>query len=377
MTPFVLMALLLVLGAGAWIAWPLLSPRPAVNGDPLEPRAVPAGIAVLLALPLLAGGLYVISSNYEWDPQASDPHGGSATDAQAAELAALTKQLAERLEREPGDVEGWRMLARTQLMTQDAPGAVATLERAQAMDAANAVPLRLDFAEALILTDVPANVERAKGLLEAELATDPANAKALWYSGVLAIRVNDRDGAVAAWQQMAAQPDLPPQARQLVEQQLGALGITPATPAAAQGSGTAPATATAPVAVAPPPAALADANAASGRTLRIAVSVAPELAARIRPEAVLFVAAREKGIPGPPLAARRLAAGQLPTTIVLSDADAVMAGRNLSSVGEVQVTARVAFGGTATTVSGDLLGSVQHRPGDPTDLAVTIDSVAP
>jgi cytochrome c-type biogenesis protein CcmH len=369
------MALLLVLGAGAWIAWPLLSPKPAANGDALEPRSLPAGIAVLLALPLLAGGLYVISSNYEWDPQASDPHGGSATDAQAAELAALTKQLAERLEREPGDVEGWRMLARTQLMTQDAPGAVATLERAQATDAANAVPLRLDFAEALILTDVPANVERAKGLLEAELATDPANAKALWYSGVLAIRVNDRDGAVAAWQQMAAQPDLPPQARQLVEQQLGALGITPATPAAAQGSATAPATATPPAA--PPPAALADANAASGRTLRIAVSVAPELAARIRPEAVLFVAAREKGIPGPPLAARRLAAGQLPTTIVLSDADAVMAGRNLSSVGEVQVTARVAFGGTATTVSGDLLGSVEHRPGDPTDLAVTIDSVAP
>ncbi len=377
MTPFVVLALLLGLGAAAWIAWPLLARGSAADGEPVEPRAVPIGVAILLVLPLLAGGLYAISSNYDWNPQASDPHGGNATDAQAAELAALTRQLAERLEREPGDVEGWRMLSRTQLMTQDAAGAVATLERAQALDAANAVALRLDFAEALILTDAPANIERATGLLEAELETDPTNAKALWYSGILAIRANDRDRAVAAWQQMAAQPDLPPQARQLVEQQLGALGITPATPTAAQGSGMVPATAAAPAAPAPPPAAVADANAASGRTLRIAVSVAPELAARVRPESVLFVAAREKGIPGPPLAARRLAAGQLPTTIVLSDADAVMAGRNLSSVGEVQVTARVAFGGTATTVTGDLLGSVEHRPGEPTDLAVTIDSVAP
>lgn len=367
MTPFVIVALLLVLGAAAWVAWPLLSRRPVADGETVEPRSLPAGVALLLVLPLLAGGLYTLSSNYEWDPQARDPHGGTATDAQAAELAALTRQLAERLEREPGDVEGWRMLARTQLMTQDPAGAVATLERAQALDVATAVPLRLDFAEALILTEVPANVERAKSLLATELAADPVNAKALWYTGVLAIRADDRDGAVAAWQTMAAQPDLPPQARQLVEEQLGALGITPAPPAT-------------PAAVQAPPAAAAatgEQPAASGRTLRVAVSVAPALAARVSPDAVLFVAAREKGIPGPPLAARRIAAGQLPTTIVLSDADAVMAGRNLSSVGAVQVTARVAFGGTATTVSGDLLGSVEHRPGDAGDVSVVIDSIAP
>lgn len=375
MTAFVVVSLVLGLGAAAWLAWPLLSRKPAADGEPVEPRSVPTSVAVLLAVPLLAGGLYTVSSNYDWSPQAGDPHGAMATDAQAAELATLTKQLAERLEREPGDVEGWRMLARTQLMTQDAPGAVATLERAQALDAANAAPLRLDFAEALILTEAPANVERAKGLLDAELAADPENAKALWYSGVLAIRADDRDGAIAAWQKMAAQPDLPPQARQLVEQQLGALGITAATPAAAEGAAMTPAPA-ATMAVAPP-ASSDDVGTPSGRALRITVTVAPELAARIRPDAVLFIAAREKGIPGPPLAARRMTAGQLPTTIVLSDADAVMAGRNLSSAGDLQVTARVAFGGTATTVTGDLLGSVEHRAGEPTDLAVTIDSVAP
>jgi hypothetical protein len=27
--------------------------------------------------------------------------------------------------------------------------------------------------------------------------------------------------------------------------------------------------------------------------------------------------------------------------------------------------------------AGDLVGSIEHRPGEPTDLAVTIDSVAP
>ena len=37
--------------------------------------------------------------------------------------------------------------------------------------------------------------------------------------------------------------------------------------------------------------------------------------------------------------------GALPTTVVLSDSHAMIEGRNLSSVDDVQIVARVAFGG--------------------------------
>jgi hypothetical protein len=119
------------------------------------------------------------------------------------------KQLAE-LEREPGDVEGWRMLARP----VDDAGCGRGRRRSSARRCwTRRTPChRLDFAEALILTDSPANVERAKGLPRLSLRPTRPMRKHCG-TGVLAIRVNDRDGAVAAWQQMAAQPDLPPQAR--------------------------------------------------------------------------------------------------------------------------------------------------------------------
>jgi cytochrome c-type biogenesis protein CcmH len=119
------------------------------------------------------------------------------------------------------------------------------------------------------------------------------------------------------------------------------------------------------------------ADAAKGRTIRVAVSVDPTLAGKVTPGTTVFVSAREAGIPGPPIAAVRISAEQLPTTVVLSDANTMIEGRDLSSVDEVQLVARVAFGGTAVTASGDLLGEARHRKGAPEDVSVVINRVSP
>jgi hypothetical protein len=73
----------------------------------------------------------------------------------------------------------------------------------------------------------------------------------------------------------------------------------------------------------------------------------------------------------------RLTTDELPTTVTLSDANAMIEGRNLSSVDEVQVVARVAFGGTPVTASGDLVGEARHKKGAPADLNVLIDRMSP
>lgn len=119
------------------------------------------------------------------------------------------------------------------------------------------------------------------------------------------------------------------------------------------------------------------AAAASGRTIRVAVTVDPALASKLRPGSTVFVSAREAGIPGPPLAAVRLSSDELPTTVVLSDANEMVEGRNLSSVDEVQVVARVAFGGTAVVASGDLIGEARPRKGAAPALSVVIDKTSP
>jgi cytochrome c-type biogenesis protein CcmH len=116
---------------------------------------------------------------------------------------------------------------------------------------------------------------------------------------------------------------------------------------------------------------------AKGRTIRISVKLDPALAARLTPGVPLFVAAREPGIPGPPIAATRLSSDDLPTTVVLSDANSIIEGRDLSSVNDVEVIARVAFGGTAVTASGDLIGRAVQKKGGTENLDVTISQVQP
>ena len=115
----------------------------------------------------------------------------------------------------------------------------------------------------------------------------------------------------------------------------------------------------------------------AGRTIRVAVSVDPSIASKIKPGVPLFVSARQPGIPGPPLAAVRLTSDELPTTVTLSDANSMIEGRNLSSVDDVEIVARVAFGGTAITASGDLIGSAVQKKGGGPEMGVVISKIQP
>jgi cytochrome c-type biogenesis protein CcmH len=68
---------------------------------------------------------------------------------------------------------------------------------------------------------------------------------------------------------------------------------------------------------------------------------------------------------------------QLPMTVTLSDANTMIEGRDLSSVDDVEVVARVAFGGTAVIASGDLIGSSVQKKGSSADLGVVISKIQP
>ena len=279
----------------------------------------------------------------------------------------VTAQLEARLAANPGDVEGWQMLGRTYLVSGEAAKAVTAYQKAIDLTGGNDPALKLDLAEALVLTEDPAVQDQAKQIVDAAIAADASNGKALWYSGVMAIRAGDKETAKARWSKLL-ELSPPEEIRQIVVAQLAELGVDAPAMAAdsppAMGAGAASAGA-------------AEGPAPAGRTIRIAISVDPKIAGKLQPGTPLFVAARQPGIPGPPLAAVRMSSDQLPTTVVLSDANSMMEGRNLSSVDDVEVVARVAFGGTAVTATGDLIGKVGQKKGGPTDVAIVIDQVAP
>jgi cytochrome c-type biogenesis protein CcmH len=368
-TTFLIVCVVMVVAALALVLVPLLRSVPATaKGAAPAPRAVPAAVVLMVALPLAASAFYGATSNFPWDnPEAVAAQGGHTQDG--GSMDEVTAQLEARLKQNPGDAEGWRMLGRTYLVAGRMDDAVKAYEQANTITGNKDPALQLDLAEALVLSEEPAVQDRAKAIIAAALAADPGNQKALWYSGLQAARAGDTATAKTNWGKLLDQ-NPPEQIRQILVAQLAELGVS-----VPQAEGAAPPPAA--VGMGGPMGAASAAPEATGRTIRIALSLDPALAGKLKPGTPLFVSAREPGIPGPPLAAVRINSDQLPTTVVLSDANSMVEGRNLSSVDEVQLVARVAFGGTAMTTSGDLVGQARHKKGAAADVSVVIDKVAP
>jgi len=380
-TPFILICAVMLVAAIAYLAVPLVRsvPSPA-KGAPAAPRSTVVLVALVVALPLAAAALYSRISNFPWNnPAAAAPMPAGHGEGAAGDMNQVTAQLEARLATNPGDVEGWQMLGRTYLVTGDAVKAAAAYQKAIDLTGGNDPALKLDLAEALILTEDPAVQDQAKQIVDAAIAADATDGKALWYSGVMAIRAGDKETAKARWSKLL-ELNPPDDIRQIVVAQLAELGVEAPAMAAASppemGAGAGGAMAGG-MGGGLASSGAAEGPAPTGRTIRISISVDPKIAAKLQPGTPLFVAARQPGIPGPPLAAVRMSSDQLPTTVVLSDANSMLEGRNLSSVDDVELIARVAFGGTAVTATGDLIGKVGQKKGGPADVAIVIDQVAP
>jgi cytochrome c-type biogenesis protein CcmH len=118
----------------------------------------------------------------------------------------------------------------------------------------------------------------------------------------------------------------------------------------------------------------ANANANAGSPeISGTVEIASKLASRAGAGATLFIYAKQPNAPGPPLAVIRLQASHWPVTFKLSDANAMVPGRNLSNADSVQIEARISRTGDALQQSGDLVGSVTSvnpRGGHPVKISI-------
>ncbi len=93
---------------------------------------------------------------------------------------------------------------------------------------------------------------------------------------------------------------------------------------------------------------------------QVEITLSIDKAIQFDPNQTVFVALVATSGAPMPLAAKKLRAGDLPTTITLSNADAVMEGYNLSTVNEVKAVARLSQSGSATPQAGDWEAAVQQ-----------------
>ena len=315
-----------------------------------------SAVALALAIPLLAGGLYVaLGTPMALDPILSKP----VEQATAEDIDVLVERLAKRMNEQPNDPAGWALLGRTYAAMQRFEPARDAYKRALALEPKNA-SLLADYADALAMTQGRRLAGEPEQRVMEALAVDPQHLKALALAGSAAMERGDPKAAVGFWTRArdAAPPDSP-----FVDGLAASLREARAAAGLPVEVGQA--------APAPQPAA-----APSGARLSVDVSLAPALAAQVQPGDTLFVFARAAEGPRMPLAIARRRADELPLTLTLDDSMAMQPQLKLSAFERVVVGARISRSGNATPQSGDLEG--QSAPVAPSGrTAVTIEAARP
>jgi cytochrome c-type biogenesis protein CcmH len=343
------------------------NPVRTVASMPSRAGALTAAI-VAGALPIAAMLIYVALGNFD-----AFSRGATAGrhDVSPEQIAKMIKELEARLEKDPGNAEGWSILARTYYQLNRFPEATRAYEHAAALNP-NDAQLLADYADALAAAQGGALQGKPLELVTRALAADPTQWKALALAGTEAFDRKDYAQAVAYWERMKASVPPGSQIAQSVDasiaeaRELGGLkaAALPAPPAIAKG----------PAAAAP---AKAPAAGSSGGTVAGTVTLAPALAAKVSPNDVVFIFARPVQGPRMPLAIIRKQVRDLPIAFTLDDSMSMSPTTTLSSAGEVIVGARVSRSGQAMPQSGDVEGFSSPVKVGARGVAVVIEKAIP
>lgn len=308
---FALVATAAALGVFALVLRPLWRQRPR------------AAALLTLGFVLLAGGLY----RAEGTPLALD----AAMVERPATLAQAIAQLEGSRDRFP-DQEGWVMLA----------GAYAQAGRfADARDAwvevLKRAPDQPDYLAAAAEARAQADSARrfdaqAVGYLEKALKLDANHQRARFFLGIALRQQGKPAEAAAQWEPLLA----------TLGDENGAT-LRAEVDAARRDAG-----------LPPLPAAKPAEPGAHAVTVTVALDPAFAERVRLRGDATVFVIARQPDGPPMPIAVEKHTVADLPLKIVLDDGDGPMPTAKLSTVGEVEVLARISDSGSPMRQPGDI-----------------------
>jgi cytochrome c-type biogenesis protein CcmH len=249
---------------------------------------------------------------------------GEHHDMQLESLGMMVSRLASRLiDRPPDsrDAADWSILARSYAVLERPADAVAAYSKAVALDPGDA-ELHADFADALATANEGRLDGRATQEIAAALSIDASNSKALALAASAAFDAHAYARAIGYWRRLeaplAADSPIAVQARKNID----------------------------------------DAVRMTAVTVRVRLGEGVQVA----PDAMIVVTARAGGasdVSGEVLAERRLAARELPTTIVLDDTLAPRPDAALSAFPNVTVEARIE--NTAASGNMDVMPANENR----------------
>jgi len=310
-------------------------PRESRLGKPLP-------LLAAILVPVLGLGLYLhygASDKVELTREFSQP---------PVSMEDMTRRLERAAAAQPDSPEGLYFLGRAYMAQDRSADAAKVFERTVAL-AGRQPELLGQWAQAQYFADNKQWSPKVQALTDEALKLDPKEVTSLGLLGIAAFEGQRYQEAIDYWSRLLAQ--LPPQDNSRAALQGG---IDRAAQKLKESGGT----------VAPVKA---------QAQMKVRVDLSADIKAKASPGDSVFIFARAVNGPPAPLAVKRFTVADLPVTVELGDADAMMPQLKLSNFPEVQLVARISRAGQPT--AGEWIGRSQTLASSTTALQqLTIDS---
>lgn len=280
-------------------------------------------IFLLVAVPIVAVSLYLLLGNFAAvNPTPEMIAGHSPKLPDAAAIGKMVEGLAEKMKKDPNNAEGWLMLGKSYKHLEQYDKAADAFAKAYAL-LGDKPDIMLVYAEALAFANQQQINEKSAELIFKALKLAPNNPNALWLAGMAKMQTGEFQDAKVLWTRLTNTMQQGSEEQQAMQELLSNLDKKIA-------------------------------EFASG--IQVQVSLAAELKADASDTVFIYAQAENSKMP---LAIVRKTVQELPTTVVLNDALAMMPENKLSNFKTVKLLARVSKSGNPMPQLGDLLGTLE------------------
>lgn len=309
-------------------------------------------VCLMVLIPVLAASLYALLGNF----QAINPTPEMLARNEPAmpnqeTINKMVNGLAEKMQTDPNNAEGWLMLGKSYKYLQQYPKAADAFEKAYKL-LGDKPEVMLQYADALSYINDEQVSGKVADLAFKALALEPENPNALWLAGMAKAQAGEFLAAKKLWTKLAATLPEGSEALQETQNLLTKIdgkisesqsGLTKET-------------------VKTTPTENPDNSASTAKEVAVdvRVSLAPELQNQTTSHDTLFVYAQASSGSPMPLAIVKKQVSDLPLSVTLTDSLAMTPAMKLSRFTEVKLLARISKSGNAMKQAGDLIGVIEN-----------------
>jgi len=300
-------------------------------------------IGICIFIVLISSGLYFSFGDVYRVSQKN-----SETPMSQEGVEKMVAEFASKMEKDPGNLQGWAMLARSyRILGRNEDAAKAYARAGSFVD--SDPQLLADYADTLAANANGSFVGKPLSLINQALKLDPNNLMALWLSGTAAFNANNYRSAAQTWEKLASQ--LPPNSEELK--------MIEGSIAEARSKGGLPSKAP---------------TVSSAKRISGQIELTAEIKSKVKPSDTVMVIARQVG-ERMPVAVFKAPVAQFPMNFVLNDALAMNPNAPLSKLSEVSIEVRISRLGMAKPESGDLISSTKTIKVGSENIRLLVDQV--